>query len=168
MSNAKVIHRVLWAFGLCVTMSAFMDEVFRGLADPSRRMILGLLCVKPRGVSEITAHFAISRPAVSRHLRRLREAGLVSEYKHGRERIYSIEAGRLNLVRDWLEDVMAGAPIGSKEEAPPAVADTSPESVSKPEPEPDRQEVPGIRDPDRAALEVADDPTEDEGTWRQW
>lgn len=73
------------------------------LADPVRREILVLLHARPRNVSEITGHFDVSRPAVSRHLRVLREAGLVVADDRGRERVYRLEAAPLVELRQWLE-----------------------------------------------------------------
>lgn len=55
-----------------------------------------------RPVNAIAAHFDMSRPAVSQHLRVLREAGLVTERRHGRERRYRLDPERLGPVRDWL------------------------------------------------------------------
>jgi DNA-binding transcriptional ArsR family regulator len=72
---------------------------FRALADGTRRSILELLSEQPRGVGELAERFPeMSRPAVSKHLRILREAGLVRETKQGRERIYRLEAGALTRV----------------------------------------------------------------------
>jgi DNA-binding transcriptional ArsR family regulator len=73
------------------------------LADPVRREILVLLGTRPRNVSDITGHFAVSRPAVSRHLRVLREAGLVIAEDRGRERIYRLETSPLMELRQWLD-----------------------------------------------------------------
>ncbi|MCH6160031.1 ArsR/SmtB family transcription factor [Streptomyces marispadix] len=73
------------------------------LADPVRREILVLLSTRPRNVGDITGHFAVSRPAVSRHLRVLREAGLVVAEDRGRERIYRLEPEPLMELRQWLE-----------------------------------------------------------------
>ncbi|WP_314175290.1 ArsR/SmtB family transcription factor [Streptomyces winkii] len=73
------------------------------LADPVRREILVLLSTRPRNVSDITGHFDVSRPAVSRHLRVLREAGIVIAEDRGRERIYRLETAPLIELRQWLE-----------------------------------------------------------------
>lgn len=73
------------------------------LADPVRREILVLLRARPRNVSEITDHFTVSRPAVSRHLRVLRETGLVVAEERGRERVYRLETAPLVELRQWLE-----------------------------------------------------------------
>jgi DNA-binding transcriptional ArsR family regulator len=82
---------------------AFFVKAPAALADPVRREILVLLSTQPRNVSDITEHFAVSRPAVSRHLRVLREAGIVVAEDRGRERIYRLEPAPLLELRQWLE-----------------------------------------------------------------
>lgn len=77
-------------------------DVFQALADPTRRAILGLLRQGSQPVGSIASDFPISRPAVSRHLRILREADLVTEIKVGRNRLYELNAGPLRNVDDWL------------------------------------------------------------------
>ena len=79
------------------------DEVFRALADPTRRALLGLLGKEPRPVSELTRHFAMSQPAVSQHLAVLKKAGLVGETRSGRNRIYRLNPDPLRLAAEWLE-----------------------------------------------------------------
>lgn len=70
-------------------------KVFRALADPTRRRILQVLGEREMPVREIAARFPVSRPAVSKHLRVLREAGLVQASRHGRENRYAIVPGPL-------------------------------------------------------------------------
>jgi DNA-binding transcriptional ArsR family regulator len=77
-------------------------DVFAALASPARREILRLLLDGPRAAGDLAAHFQMRRPSVSEHLRLLREAGLVSERRSGRNRYYHLEAERLTEVRDWL------------------------------------------------------------------
>ena len=86
------------------TVSEKADErdVFQALADPTRRAILTLLQQGSQPVGGIARDFPISRPAISRHLRILREADLVSEIKVGRNRLYELNAGPLKDVDDWL------------------------------------------------------------------
>ena len=79
------------------------DDVFRALADPTRREMLELLRERERTVLELAEPFRISQPAVSQHLGVLREAGLVSARREGRTRVYRIEPARLKAVDDWLE-----------------------------------------------------------------
>lgn len=79
-----------------------MDDVARAIADPVRRQILASLRDGPQPASAIADPFDISRPAISRHLRVLREAGLVSDSVHGRHRIYALDVAPLASLEDWL------------------------------------------------------------------
>ena len=87
-----------------VTNQQKRDAVFRAIADPTRREILGLLRGKRHTVSELAANFQTSRPAISKHLRLLRSAGLVTTHKHGTSGICSLNARPLRLVNEWLQD----------------------------------------------------------------
>lgn len=79
------------------------ERVFSALADPTRRAILERLAESPLPVHDVAASFPWSRPAISRHLRVLREAGLVHEERRGRERVYAVDRARLEPVASWLE-----------------------------------------------------------------
>ncbi|GGQ17643.1 ArsR/SmtB family transcription factor [Streptosporangium pseudovulgare] len=80
------------------------DRVFAALASPVRREVLRLLREEgPQPVQRIAGRFAMARPSLSEHLRVLREAGLVSERKVGRQRLYRLEAVPLHEVREWLD-----------------------------------------------------------------
>ncbi|MEU5906810.1 metalloregulator ArsR/SmtB family transcription factor [Micromonospora sp. NPDC047527] len=87
-----------------------MDEVASAIADPVRRRILTLLHGTPLSAGEIAQRFAISRPAISRHLRVLRESGLVRDDLVGRKRIYRLEPGPLAALVDWLTELVSPAP----------------------------------------------------------
>lgn len=76
---------------------------FAALADPVRCEIVELIGREPMPVHAIAAQFAISRPAVSRHLRVLKQAGLVAEQHCGRENIYRLERQNLEALNRWLE-----------------------------------------------------------------
>lgn len=78
-------------------------DVFRAIADPTRRAILDRLRAGPAPVNALAADFAQSRPAISKHLRVLREARLVSEERTGRERVYRLEPQPLQRALGWLE-----------------------------------------------------------------
>ena len=80
------------------------DAVFRALADPTRRRILGLLRERSRPVGDIAGKFRVSRPAISKHLRLLREARLVIERRDGRQRICELDPRPLRALDDWLKD----------------------------------------------------------------
>ncbi len=75
--------------------------VFRAIADPTRRAILDLLVAGERAVNDLLAPFKMSQPAISQHLKVLRDAGLVSERRDGRQRIYKLEPAPLKAVHDW-------------------------------------------------------------------
>jgi DNA-binding transcriptional ArsR family regulator len=80
------------------------NAVFRAIADPTRREILGLLRSGRATVGEIAANFRSSRPAISRHLRLLRSAGLVVSKKHGATRVCDLNARPLRAVSAWIGD----------------------------------------------------------------
>ena len=76
---------------------------FSALSDATRCQLVEMLHERSRPVHELAAAFAISRPAVSRHLRLLREAGLVIEEKQGRENVYSLRRKSLKTLAVWLD-----------------------------------------------------------------
>ncbi|MFI9551111.1 metalloregulator ArsR/SmtB family transcription factor [Nonomuraea endophytica] len=86
-----------------------MDEVAGAIADPVRREILVMLREGRMSAGQIAGRFRISRPAVSRHLRVLRESGLVHDELVGRRRLYELDTGRLHELAEWLEQ-FAGPP----------------------------------------------------------
>jgi DNA-binding transcriptional ArsR family regulator len=77
-------------------------NALEALADPTRRTIVELLAAGERSAGELAAEFETSRPAVSRHLRVLREHGLVSAREHGRRRLYALEPAPLAELDEWL------------------------------------------------------------------
>ncbi|NUT53165.1 MAG: winged helix-turn-helix transcriptional regulator [Saccharothrix sp.] len=104
-----------------------MDEVAGAIADPVRRGILELL--RDRGrlpAGRIAERFAISRPAVSRHLRVLRESGLVRDELVGRQRFYALDTSRLAPLTRWLAGFTTPTtpttPVTSTEPADPGRA----------------------------------------------
>jgi DNA-binding transcriptional ArsR family regulator len=78
-------------------------EAMAALADPTRRALVGLLARDEWAAGELAARFPISRPAISRHLRVLREAGLVRSRTEGKRRLYALDPRPLRDVDDWLE-----------------------------------------------------------------
>jgi len=91
-----------------VTNRRAQDEVvFRAIADPTRREILGLLRGGRHTVGELALNFRSSRPAISKHLRLLRSAGLVVTHQQGTARICELNAKPLRAVDDWLRDYEA-------------------------------------------------------------
>jgi DNA-binding transcriptional ArsR family regulator len=76
--------------------------VFHAIADPTRRYLLDLLASGEQPVNSLAESFSMSRPAVSQHLRILRNTGLVSVRRVGRQQRYQLRAHRLRTVHDWL------------------------------------------------------------------
>jgi DNA-binding transcriptional ArsR family regulator len=76
---------------------------YAALADPSRRLILDLLRSGERPVGELVARVGLSQPGVSKHLKVLREAGLVAVRRDGKRRWYGLRAEPLADVADWVE-----------------------------------------------------------------
>ena len=77
-------------------------SALEALSDPTRRQIVELLADGERNAGEIAGHFSVSRPAVSRHLRVLREHGLVQARQEGQQRVYSLDPAPLAELDEWL------------------------------------------------------------------
>lgn len=80
-----------------------MGAPFEVLAEPNRRRILDLLRVTERPVGDLVDELAVSQPAVSKHLRVLREAGLVEVRSAAQRRIYRVRTEPLRAIDEWLE-----------------------------------------------------------------
>jgi DNA-binding transcriptional ArsR family regulator len=80
-----------------------MDAPFEVLAEPNRRRILELLRVAERPVGELVEAIGVSQPAVSKHLRVLRAAGLVEVRPEAQRRIYRVRTDPLRALEDWLQ-----------------------------------------------------------------
>jgi DNA-binding transcriptional ArsR family regulator len=78
------------------------DEVFRALADPTRRAVFERLTRGEASVKDLTAHFDVSQPAISQHLAALRRANLVVERREGRNTYYRVEPDALKPLVDWI------------------------------------------------------------------
>ena len=83
------------------------DELFRALADPTRRALFERLAEGEKPVKELTAGMSISQPAVSQHLAALRSAGLVSVRRDGRYVYYRVAPDALRPLVDWLDRYQA-------------------------------------------------------------
>lgn len=79
------------------------ERVFAALHDPTRRAVLEKLRDGPRPVGEIARNLPVTRPAVSQHLKILKDAGLVADRSEGTRRIYSIDPQGLGAMRAWLD-----------------------------------------------------------------
>jgi len=82
---------------------AQLSNVVTALADPTRRQIFERLAEGPQSVGALALDMPISRPAVSQHLRVLKEAGLVSDRAEGTRRVYQIDPAGLGVIRQWLD-----------------------------------------------------------------
>ena len=80
-----------------------LDATFAALSDPTRRAILARLVEGEASVMELAAPFELSQPAVSKHLRVLENAGLISKGRDGQRRPCKIEMAPLNAANDWIE-----------------------------------------------------------------
>jgi DNA-binding transcriptional ArsR family regulator len=90
-----------------MTRAHASEDVFRAIADPTRRAILDRLRAGPANAGALAAAFRQSRPAISKHLRVLREARLVVDTRVGRERVYTVDPVPLQSVAGWLEGYRA-------------------------------------------------------------
>lgn len=84
-----------------------LDRTFSALSDPARREIVRRLVREPATVAQIAEPFSMSRPAVSKHLKVLRLAGVVESRTEGRRNWYSIVDGAFDDANEWLEGVQA-------------------------------------------------------------
>src|SRR4051812_17074469 len=92
-----------------MAQTGISGDPFEALGDPNRREILRLLSSGDKPVQAIADAMSISRPAVSRHLRLLKDAGMVSERPQGTRRIYHLREQGMQAVRDYLEGIWGDA-----------------------------------------------------------
>ena len=90
-------------------VAAYQSDGWALIGDTSRRAIIERLSQSPCSVAELADDMPISRPAVSQHLKLLREAGIVRDEPHGRQRIYSLDAARLQRYRRQLDQFWSDA-----------------------------------------------------------
>jgi DNA-binding transcriptional ArsR family regulator len=82
---------------------AYRLDGFAALADPTRRTIFELIAERPQAVGELAGELPVSRPAVSQHLRVLKEAGLVVDQPDGARRIYQVDPDGVDALRGYLD-----------------------------------------------------------------
>jgi DNA-binding transcriptional ArsR family regulator len=92
-----------------VFVTAYQSDCWALIGDASRRAIIERLSQSPCSVAELADDMPISRPAVSQHLKLLREAGIVRDEPHGRQRVYSLNAARLQRYRRQLDQFWTDA-----------------------------------------------------------
>ena len=85
-----------------------VEQALRAIAEPSRRKILRLVQDNELPAGEIASHFEITRPAISQHLRILKNAGLVTERREGTKRLYRARPEGLEEIREFLSDFWQG------------------------------------------------------------
>jgi DNA-binding transcriptional ArsR family regulator len=86
-----------------VLVSAYVTNGWTALGDPTRRAIFERLAERPQAVTELASELPVSRPAVSQHLKVLKEAGLVVDRRAGKQRIYQLDPSGLGPLRAELE-----------------------------------------------------------------
>jgi DNA-binding transcriptional ArsR family regulator len=91
------------------SVQAYATNGWTALADPTRRAIFERLAERPSAVSELASGFPVSRPAVSQHLKVLKEAGLVRDRRAGKQRIYTVDAIGLGAFRRELDQFWSKA-----------------------------------------------------------
>jgi len=84
--------------------AATTADAFNAVAEPRRRQILDVLADGERSVGDVVERLGLGQPQVSKHLRVLREVGLVEVRDEGRQRIYRLNAGPLKPIHDWLRE----------------------------------------------------------------
>ena len=83
--------------------AATTTDAFNAVAEPRRRQILDLLAQGERPVNDLVERLRVAQPVVSKHLRVLRQVGLVEARDEGRQRIYSLNGPRLKPIHDWVQ-----------------------------------------------------------------
>ncbi|MEA2434725.1 MAG: hypothetical protein QOG54_2182 [Actinomycetota bacterium] len=84
--------------------AATTTDAFNAIAEPRRRQILDVLAGGESGVNDLVDRLGVSQPQVSKHLRVLREVGLVEAREEGRQRIYRLNGRPLKRIHDWVKD----------------------------------------------------------------
>jgi DNA-binding transcriptional ArsR family regulator len=85
------------------------DGLLDALGDPTRRAIFELLTAGPLAVGELASRLPVSRPAVSQHLKVLKQAGLVVDHAEGTRRLYRVDPNGVDALRTWLDGVWTSA-----------------------------------------------------------
>ena len=90
-------------------MTTYQTDAWVALSDPTRRAIFARITEQPMAVGQLAATLPVSRPAVSQHLKVLKEAGLVCDRPEGTRRVYQIDPQGLGALRAWLDQFWAVA-----------------------------------------------------------
>src|SRR6201987_3856025 len=92
----------IWEYDWAMARAATTSDVFNAIAEPQRREILALLRAGERPVTELAQELGMTQPGASKHLRVLREVGLVRGRKAGKQSLYGLDARLLRPVHEWL------------------------------------------------------------------
>src|SRR5690348_15644177 len=91
----------IWAYDTSMARAATTSDAFNAIAEPQRREILVLLRSGERPVTDLARELGMSQPRASKHLRVLREVGLVQDRKAGKQRLYGLDARGLRPIHEW-------------------------------------------------------------------
>src|ERR671935_2762727 len=95
----------IWAYNMgAVARAATTTDAFNAVAEPRRREILDILAGGERPVNDLVARLGLAQPQVSKHLRVLREVGLVNVRDEGRQRMYRLNGRSLKPIHDWVKN----------------------------------------------------------------
>ena len=131
-----------------------IDDVFAVIAERTRRDILELLRTEGKSVGQLVGELGVSQPTVSKHLKVLREAGLVTMRAQGQKRFYSLEPSPLLTVQDWIAGFTAG-PAEATPEAPVPSAVPGPAPAGPAAPVPAEDAPAGAEAPAAGVLAAA-------------
>lgn len=94
----------IWIYDLSMARAATTTDAFNAVAEPRRRQILDVLTGGERPVNDLVTLLGLAQPLVSKHLRVLREVGLVEVREEGRHRMYRLNARPLKPIHDWVKN----------------------------------------------------------------
>jgi DNA-binding transcriptional ArsR family regulator len=100
-------HMLIWIYDCEMARAATTTDVFNAIAEPRRRQLLDLVAGRERPVNDLVDELGLAQPVVSKHLRVLREVGVVSVRDDGRRRLYRLNKKALQPLHDWLHNVEA-------------------------------------------------------------
>ena len=92
----------IWVYVFDMARAATTADAFNAIAEPRRRQILDVLADGERPVNDLVELMGLAQPQVSKHLRVLREVGLVDVREEGRQRMYRLNGGPLKPIHDWI------------------------------------------------------------------
>ncbi len=93
----------IWVYDVAMARAATTTDAFNAVAEPRRRQVLDILADGERSVNDLVVLLDLAQPLVSKHLRVLREVGLVEVREEGRQRIYRLNARPLKPIHDWVK-----------------------------------------------------------------